>query len=795
MGSEIIKRGTLLEGNELDIEYRNRKKTQLEDTIDKKLPIPEGWTLKKEFKSTPRKRIVKQKDIDVELEDKVWRLFYELGIKKLSSRDFRIVLKKRNGIDKTKEIDVLSIDDDIIFIVECKSQGKNSKKILKKDIAEFSDNMDDIRNSIKSLLKVNKLQFVFIFATENIIWDENDKLDAKEKHILIWDEYDLLSLEYLANLAGEGAKYQIYNRIFYGKEIKNFEIAIPALKSEMGGHTYYSFIMAPEHLLKIAYVHHRSGQFSFLELAGSYQRMINKSRIRKIEQFIKDGGFFPGSVIVNFKRKLKKEDILGDKQLRDKIDRKTKPVIITLPPYYGCAWIIDGQHRLYGYADIKQKQTETLPVVAFVGESDHIQAKVFTDINKNQKSIEADLLWDLYEDLYPESQEEKEQQLYTISKIAKKLNSMIGSPFQRNISIPKEQNRGNISLTTVCTSISQQKLISKSEGLLFNKTYKDTILYAAERISCFFDVIQKELSDEWNAGDNHYVRTNAGFVVLIGILRDIVECNLAPDEKVNIVRFRKVIEKFLQPLLLHFFDVDDNMIRSYRGAGGAGQKSRQVRYELTKVIRDAKVGFRSRWLEKYEEALKKEDKFAKKRKGIQYYLDKDESELIEFKASLLLDVNRYLKGDGKIEESEDILNEGVLKTIVGFLNTKGGEIIVGILEKSRFETEHEEKLIDCPIYNDKIIFGISNEYKKDEWDGFQRRLLAYIETRIAPEVIDMDLVKIEKLTYEDKELCLITISPAEAKQYLENKLFIRRGNKTVLLEGSEIDKYWSSRLR
>ncbi|GAG62673.1 unnamed protein product, partial [marine sediment metagenome] len=28
--------------------------------------------------------------------------------------------------------------------------------------------------------------------------------------------------------------------------------------------------------------------------------------------------------------------------------------IITLPEYYGCAWIIDGQHRLYGAAHAKE---------------------------------------------------------------------------------------------------------------------------------------------------------------------------------------------------------------------------------------------------------------------------------------------------------------------------------------------------------------------------------------------------------------------------------------------------------
>ena len=48
---------------------------------------------------------------------------------------------------------------------------------------------------------------------------------------------------------------------------------------------------------------------------------------------------------------------------------------------------------------------------------------MFVDANENQKSIEANLLWDLYEDLYVAAKDDKEQQLFAISKIAKELKS------------------------------------------------------------------------------------------------------------------------------------------------------------------------------------------------------------------------------------------------------------------------------------------------------------------------------------------------------------------------------------
>ena len=137
MVSEIVKKGALLTDDEKDKEYRERKKSKIEKSINKGDDIPPGWEIKKEFKT--KVRLFKEKDVDVELEDKVWCLFYDLGVKRISSRDFTILLRKRGNVEKTKEIDVVAIDDDVAFIVECKSRQELGKKSLKKEIAHFAD--------------------------------------------------------------------------------------------------------------------------------------------------------------------------------------------------------------------------------------------------------------------------------------------------------------------------------------------------------------------------------------------------------------------------------------------------------------------------------------------------------------------------------------------------------------------------------------------------------------------------------------------------------------------------------
>ncbi len=799
MDKKYISNGSILEGMDLEDERRIRKLEKIEKTVGIEVSI-EGWKDLRLYKN--KKRIFKEKDISEKLEDKVWLLFYDIGINKISSKNFSLLLRESNGIKKTKQIDVLALDNNIVFIIECKTKEELGKKSLKKEIAEFALIKSTIHSAIKGYLQNRELKFIDIYITENILWDKNDEIDAKENNILVWDEYDLLALEELVEVAGKGAKYQIFNRIFYDQEIRGFDIKVPAIKAKMGGYTYYVFSMKPEDLLKISYVHRRQQKSDLIDLANTYQRMIKQSRIRQIELFIKNGGFFPGSIILNFHRKIEKEEIIGGKRHLDSLCQSSKPVSIKIPHYYGSAWIIDGQHRLYGYANLDQKTTETVPVVAFVDLDDEqkkigkrysLETKLFVDVNKNQKSIESNLLWDLYEDLYVESEYEKEKQLYVISKIAKLLNNRKESPFFRQIAIPKEQNTGNITLTAICVSINQQRLIHRSDELLFSKSYDETIIYAFERISEFFRVIKEKMHDEWNKGEDHYIKTNAGVFVLMGILRDIVECNIAKVEKDNIIQFAQQIKIIIDPLINYLSHADKNKIDDFRGAGGAGQKSRQVRYELTKIVRDSSMGFRSRWLELYEKSIinEKENKIDH---NLEKYLSSEEEENLEFKGSISINFDRFFLYDGVLEDDKKLANEGILKTIVAFLNTKGGTVVIGVLEKNRYVNADQDKLSQFIIYGNKILVGINIEYGKDKWDGYYQRLLNLICDRISPEIIDMDLIDIKRVNFEKREFCIIRIKESQAKQYLEEQYFyVRRGNKTDELKGPEIDRFWRSK--
>ena len=135
------------------------------------------------------------------------------------------------------------------------------------------------------------------------------------------------------------------------------------------------------------------------------------------------------------------------------------------------------------------------------------------------------------------------------------------------------------------------------------------------------------------------------------------------------------------------------------------------------------------------------------------------------------------------------------------LNSKGGDVVVGVAEKEDFRAAAPRApWRDSPLVEDKLILGLDIEYDKKGWDSYQRRLTELIESRIGPDVLDQELVELTKLTIRDAEadlsydICRISIQSSETRQYLNGEhFFTRRGNKTEHLKGPEIDRYWQSR--
>src|SRR5690606_2910367 len=150
----------------------------------------------------------------------------------------------------------------------------------------------------------------------------------------------------------------------------------------MGKKKYFMFSIEPSLLLKMGFVLHRTraNESEF----PTYQRLLVPSRLKGITKFIDEGGYFPNSIIINFNTKKNKIKFEPNSKLTDSNACSGNLII---PNAYGIAYIIDGQHRVYGYANSQYVENNTIPVVAFDGLDSIEQLEIFMDINQNQKEI------------------------------------------------------------------------------------------------------------------------------------------------------------------------------------------------------------------------------------------------------------------------------------------------------------------------------------------------------------------------------------------------------------------------
>jgi len=158
----------------------------------------------------------------------------------------------------------------------------------------------------------------------------------------------------------------------------------------MGRKICYTFSIRPDYLLKIGYVAHRmKGKAIDVDM---YQRMISRARLKKIATFITEGGNFPTNIVINVRDRKFVEFKRGEQETQDD---GALFGWLTLRPAYGCAWIIDGQHRLFAYSGHEMATKAHLNVLAYEALSSSDQAQMFVDINSEQRKVKRSLLVEL----------------------------------------------------------------------------------------------------------------------------------------------------------------------------------------------------------------------------------------------------------------------------------------------------------------------------------------------------------------------------------------------------------------
>ncbi len=430
--------------------------------------VREGWEIVDIKKSVTRIR--RKKSISKQFEHQVWCQFYELGFRCLNIDD-QFHLRWGEGEKDRKQLDVVAVGEEAIFVVECKAAAELKSAPSFKDEAEaLRLRKQGVINALRQVYGQDK-KVKFIFATKNYNFAgcSADLERFKEQKVYIYDEKTQKYIDKLIKNYKDSVLYQFYGLMFRDEAINNNRIEIPAIEGNMGKHKYYMFSIEPAKLLKLGFVLHRTAANDF-DLP-TYQRLLVPKRLKNITEFINGGGFFPNSIIINFNTN-KKHKLEFQAESKGQ-DTKSRLGILKIPNVYGMAYIIDGQHRVYGYAGSEYKDTNTIPVVAFVGMIPEEQLNLFMEINQNQKAVSKDLRLDLEEDMLWKSSKLDSKMKALRSSIIKVLANKKESPLYNMITVGEDT--ACFSFTSFDNAFSKATFIPKATASRFKE---DSIRYS-----------------------------------------------------------------------------------------------------------------------------------------------------------------------------------------------------------------------------------------------------------------------------------------------------------------------------
>jgi DNA sulfur modification protein DndB len=572
----------IISGSQLESAYKTRNTPYFFKTIQigKETPyLDDGWTIYRRNKKSLR--LFKSKPIDQAFEDEIWCLLYKIGFKNMNKDgNFRIKLLSENK-NPGKQLDIFAKDDETVLIVECKTSEKPSKINFQKDMAEIVAIREDIRKIIYK--QYGKLKLKWIFATKNIIWSDPDFERADNYNISIITEQDITYFSTLTKHIGSSAKYQLLADIFKNDDIPGLSLKVPAIKGRMGKDYFYSFAIEPSKLLKIAYVCHRL-KGNDENTLFTYQRMLEKSRLKEIRKYVDEEGVFPNSLVINL-------DCGKDCLRFDPITHKRKEEsgtnavlgILHLPTRFKSAFIIDGQHRLYGFSDTKYVDKATVPVIAFENLDEITQAEMFVDINSKQKKVRANLLADLAADTKWGSEKATERLQALNSKIFSVLGNKLDSPLYEKISASeiKQSQESPLTIASLTSALKKTKLLGIIKGsntIVPGPLYWEDMNSSLERsvkiISFYFKSFEDEMPEHWGIGSapGGYLCTNGGITALLFVLKAIIDhidkkaiennTNRVVDLKTDDIIYE--IKIYTQPIVNFFKTASPGKIQDYR---------------------------------------------------------------------------------------------------------------------------------------------------------------------------------------------------------------------------------------
>jgi DGQHR domain-containing protein len=591
------------------------------------------------------------------------------------------------------------------LIIQCRSaRSSRTYKGLGALIREYADRRRETRSDVAVIAFYN-----YRISSDFSSQDLEDIFKKKKVRILT----DNLIKEYedLVSKVNIFSKYQILSDLGISKNFISEDLVTPALKVIHPGFQYIVCTPSVDWLLKSSSVYRRNGPDQQVK---GYQRILTRGRVLKdIPEYLRQESWvLPNAVIC----------ATQDSSKRIKLAKG----LVRLPSKTGLLWVIDGQHRLYSFANVSEKLRSThLLLVVFdsrlMGEkAQAAQADIFIKLNSNAKRVQTSLVLELLKDLLGTED--------VRLKIAFKLceTKVLGDLIKTY-----SKKSGQIDLVTLSTT-QPMKLLSKDDGpILCGKRYNSDdikVKKVASYIESYFKEVKKVFEKEWG-NEEYLISDNRGIRALLRILAYFFDKHPSASRE----EMLKVTKAAFRRLKTRETFAARAWTNRFLGEGGANDLAQ-------------------RWIGSFSGiAIEK--------------LPSSEGEQAEFKSTIRWDLDK--------RQINKELPQEITKALCAFKNTQGGAVFVGVDDDGHvIGLQEEMKLMGKGNVEDKLKRLVSQFIRND---------LGTTEA---------STVSYELLYDSDKAYIKLSVAPNDQAIYFRRtKLFVRHGAESVLLEGQELEKY------
>ena len=600
-------RGRFVSKDDLAKEFRARKRKVIYESVQLKSTgarealvsqkMLDGWRTVKTYQTSTR--IEKDKPLDEQLEDELWVLMASLGFSQISSsRLFNA------NIDGTfRQLDCVAVDDESVVVIECtQSDEPNTPKSMRNLIEKVASWRNNQRtySLFKTYLHNNDLHIAFVIATRRIKWNKNDLIRAQDHNIVVIRDEQIDYFKRLVSHLKHAARYQFLAHVCRDKEVPGLEITVPATRAHIGKKIFYSCLVRPAHLLKIAYVNHKAS--ANLESMETYQRLVTPKRLGEIAKFIDHqdfAGTFPTNVVLNLHSKkiikFEKRDTIGQVQVGT----------LYLPAVYGSAFVVDGQHRLFGYAHSRRANNANdktaFSVLAYDNLDTQLEAQMFVDINSEQKQVAKGLLNELNATLHRDAPDFTSRTGALASSVVQDLNADPESKLYARIKLTadKASTRRCLSITQLSEPMLRHKLFGEAlksgkdvPGPLSNSndgTFDGDVKKACACLKKLFNFVAEMGPKQFDLGNlpGGYLWTNTGIRPLIGVFAAALRF-VAGEQQLKLdmyppSQFMPRVCELLKPVVLHFEHGDREEAQAFRDRTAMKGVTKNE-YEMMRIV-------------------------------------------------------------------------------------------------------------------------------------------------------------------------------------------------------------------